>query len=87
MKIGRIEGKVLKKVGDIGGSVVHAVGDVKHFMDKTGATGALTGFLAADPVTAPLAAGLMGANKAIDAAQAGTRALSSVGSAMMASGR
>lgn len=79
VKFGQVVGNVLRKVGDVGGKVVNAIGQVKGVMDRTGATKALTGFLAADPMTAPLAAGLVMGDRLISGAKAVTGGLSNLG--------
>lgn len=79
MRIGNVVGNVLRRVGDIGGKVVNAVGQVKNVMDKSGATAALTGFLGSNPMTAPIAAGLVMGDRLIDGARAVTGGLSNLG--------
>jgi hypothetical protein len=76
MRFGHFGGNILRKVGDIGGRVVNAVSNVKNVMDKTGITGILTGALASNPVTAPVAAGLAMANPILGGAKAAFGAMS-----------
>lgn len=78
-KIGSFFKGAVKKFGEIGGKVVSTIGQVKNVMDSTGITGALTGALASNPITAPLAAGLTIANPVLGGAKSLMGAMSKVG--------
>lgn len=78
-KIGSFFKGAIRKVGDVGGKILSGVGAVKKAMDSTGITGALTGALASNPMTMPLAAGLAAANPIIDAGKSLTGVMSKVG--------
>jgi hypothetical protein len=78
-KFGSFFRNTLKKVGQVGNQVLSGIGSVKNAMDTTGVTGALTGLLAANPATAPIAAGLSFANPVIGAGKGLMSAMSKVG--------
>lgn len=78
-KIGQFFKSAIRKVGDVGGKVVSGIGAVKRVADSTGLTSALTGALASNPMTAPLALGLAAANPVLDGAKSITSAMSRVG--------
>lgn len=81
-KIGNFFGGVLRKVGQVGGGVLNVIGKVKEVADKSGITSALTGMLASNPLTAPIAAGLSLANPAIDLAKKVTNGIQQGGNAL-----
>lgn len=78
-KIGSFFKGAVRKVGDVGGKILSGVGAVKKVMDSTGITGALTGMLASNPLTAPAGIALAAANPVLDAGKGLMGAMSKVG--------
>lgn len=78
-KVGQIASGVLRRVGQIGGKILSGIGNVKQVADQTGLTGALTGMLASNPMTAPIAAGVSLANPIIGAGKSLTNSMAKIG--------